>query len=339
MIARPDDWREHSEPPGWGRALAAAGISHVTVVGGSGRLGSVLVRYLVYGKCSVHVLDTSPPDPMPGVRFTACDLSSRAALPAGAFRGCDGIVHLAGLHGAHLAAGVSRRRFWAVNVGGTERVLEAAVRAGVPRVVIASSTSVYGPGSAAGHPAKVLDENSPLDPEDIYDLTKVAAERLLEAATDEQAGVALRFGRFFFPSYEGYHMRKASTGLDVRDACQAVALTLAAATLRRRAYCVASDLPLPYQSRQRLGLSAPQVLEEALPGFCDLAQRRRVKVPERVGKSVDTALARAELGYRPERALDWVVRMWRAEALACPAQRRLHGLFRGESLASTPLVS
>lgn len=339
MSPRPDDWREQPDPPGWLEALAVAGITNVTVVGGSGRLGSVLVRYLVYGKCTVHVLDTLPPDPMPGVRFTACDLSSRAALPTDAFRGCHGVVHVAGLHGAHLAAGVSRRRFWAVNVGGTERVLEAAVGAGVRRVVVASSTSVHGPGSPNGCPAKVFDEHSPLDPEDIYDLTKVAAERLLEAATDGQTGVALRFGRFFFPSYSGYHMRKASTGLDVRDACQAVTLALTAATLRRREYCVASDLPLPRRSRHRLGLAAPQVLEEALPGFCDLARGRQVKIPERVGKSVDTALARAELGYRPERALDWVVRIWRAETLACPAQRRLRDLFRAESLTGTPLMS
>jgi UDP-glucose 4-epimerase len=307
-------------------ALSAAGICNVAVVGGSGRLGAYLVRHLLRGRCKVHVLDSQPPDALPGVRFTACDLGCHGGFPADALRSSDAVVHLAGLHGAHLADGVSRRQFWRVNVQGTERVLEAAGRAGVRRVVIASSTSVYGSGSPRGQLARVLSESTELNPEDIYDLTKVAAERLLEEATDEKTGMILRFGRFFFPSHADYHLRKLSTGLDVRDACQAMIRALTAADPPRRAYCIASDLPLSVSDRQRLGVEARQVLDEALPGFGEVIRRRGMSLPDRVGKSVDTALARAELGYRPERALDWVATVWATGNPSTPARPRFRHL-------------
>ena len=307
----------------WVEALRGAGRMRVAVVGGSGRLGSRLVRFLVKAGHQVVVLDTTPPQPLNGLRFVGCDLLERDRFPYAALRGCTAVVHLAALHGAHLVSGADRRRFWAVNVDGTHRALDAARRAGVGRFVLASTTSVYGPGSPAGQPARVLDEETPLAPEDIYDLTKIAAERLLrEAARDGMTGVALRLGRFFFPSVADYHLRKLSTGLDVRDACQAVALALLAPPGRRAAaYCVASDLPLEREQRRRLGLDAAQVLDEVLPTFAGLARRRGVAIPSRVGKSVSTAAIRRALGYAPERSLAWLESTWSLQPRQAPRPR------------------
>ncbi len=289
----------------WVEALRGAGRMRVAVVGGSGRLGSRLVRFLVKAGHQVVVLDTTPPQPLNGLRFVGCDLLERDRFPYAALRGCTAVVHLAALHGAHLVSGTDRRRFWAVNVDGTHRALDAAT------------------GSPAGQPARVLDEETPLAPEDIYDLTKIAAERLLREATrDGMTGVALRLGRFFFPSVADYHLRKLSTGLDVRDACQAVALALLAPPGRRAAaYCVASDLPLEREQRLRLGLDAAQVLDEVLPTFAGLARRRGVAIPSRVGKSVSTAAIRRALGYAPERSLAWLASTWSLQPRQAPRPR------------------
>jgi nucleoside-diphosphate-sugar epimerase len=301
--------------------LSGSDIATVAVVGGSGRLGSSLVRVLLAADRRVVVLDAQPPEPLPGVRFVRCDLGRREPLPPAAVAGCDAVVHLAALHGAHLVAGTPRTAFWEVNVHGTQRVLDAAAAAGVRRVVLASSTSIYGSGSGPGQPARILDERTALDPEDVYDLTKIAAEHLLRDRTAPGVGVALRFGRFFFPSQAGYHLRKLSTGLDVHDANQAIVRALTAPAPPRPAYCVASDLALSEEDRRRLGTDVRAVLDRALPGFAESARQRGIELPERVGKSVSTALARAELGYRPERALDWVSRTW-APGRTAPGRRR-----------------
>jgi UDP-glucose 4-epimerase len=59
-----------------------------------------------------------------------------------------------------------------VNVTGTEAVLLAAETAAVPHIILASSAAVY---ADSGEP---LSERHPLDPRDIYGLTKVFAEQL-----------------------------------------------------------------------------------------------------------------------------------------------------------------
>jgi nucleoside-diphosphate-sugar epimerase len=182
---------------------------------------------------------------------------------------------------------------------------------GVTRVILASSTSVYGNGSKAGKLARVLEESTDPNPDDVYDLTKLAAERILEYANAQGLdGIALRFGRFFFPSHANYHLRKLSTGLDVRDGCQAIVRAIFAPELPRRAYCVASDLPLTREQRERLGLDVSAVLEEVLPQFLEGARQRGVTIPQRVGKSVCSDAARADLGYFPERTLKWVGELW-----------------------------
>jgi UDP-glucose 4-epimerase len=300
--------------PHWIDRLREAGPLRIGVVGGSGRLGSWLCRFLTEASHAVVVLDLRPPQPLPNLEFVSCDLRSTPDHIVASLRGCDAVVHLAGLHGAHLAAGADRRDFWTVNVRGTEHVLQAACCAEVRRVVLASSTSIYGSGSPPRQPARVLDELTALAPQDAYYLTKLAAERLLRGLDVAGVeGVALRLGRFFFPWQTGYHLRKLSTGLDVLEACQAIALALIAPRLRQPVYCVASDLPLHRDQRERLGIDAEAVLLEVIPSLVDAARDRGVPIPSRVGKSVSSDQLRSQLGYQPERSLAWVAQSWSSQ--------------------------
>ncbi|MFB8053508.1 NAD-dependent epimerase/dehydratase family protein [Streptomyces rubiginosohelvolus] len=308
--------------PEWLNSLEQSGCKTVAVVGGSGRLGSLLTRFLAQAGIFVHVLDATPGEVLPGTTFTQIRLGAYGPtkVPDDLLDGVDAVVHLAALHGAHLVAGYPRNEFWRVNVGGTDEILAAAQRANVPRVVVASSTSIYGAGTAEGMRAKVLHEDAPLAPEDVYDLTKLASEELLRQYTSSikgSVGVALRFGRFFFPSHADYHLRKLSTGLDAHDACQAVvrALTtpLAAGT---HAFCIASDHPMSHEQREHMGIDLREVLTAVLPELLTAAERRGTALPQRIGKSVDTSTAREQLGFAPERSLAWVASTWNAERRA-----------------------
>lgn len=279
----------------------------VGVVGGSGRLGSWLTHFLVLAGHEVRVVDNVPPHYAEGVSYRRCDLLDAETMRE-SLAGCTHVCHLAALHGAHLLAGTPRMRLWENNVVGTQNVLKAAM--GAERVVFASSTSVYGSGTPPPQPARVLTESTALKPEDVYDLSKMAAEQLVRRELPGSC-VTLRFGRFFYPNQHDYQLRKLSTGLDVRDACQAVVLAL----IRPAAnpvYCVASDLSLSYEQRRRLGIDARVVLLDALPDLVPEVEKHGIPIPERVGKSIDTTLIRADLGYHPERDLSWYFR----EALA-----------------------
>jgi nucleoside-diphosphate-sugar epimerase len=90
--------------------------------------------------------------------------------------GAAAVIHVAAVY---RSAGHPDRYYRDVNVGGTERLLEAAARAGLSRFVHTSTVGVYG---HVEHPP--ADETTPLAPGDIYQKTKAEADAL-----------ALGFGR------------------------------------------------------------------------------------------------------------------------------------------------
>jgi len=274
----------------------------VAVTGASGRLGTAIVARLAAEGMRVRALDMVEGVQPVGTEYRFIDLTDESSV-APALDGIDVLVHLAGLHGAHLAAGVPRRDLWRVNVEGTWRLLRMARH--VQRIVFASSMSVYGPGTGSG-PARVLDEDTPVAPEDVYDMSKMLGERALDhLRADGREAVALRLGRFYYGSRSDYHLRKLSTGLDVHDAATAFAAVIRASGTLRPAYCVVSDLDLTYDQRLRLGTDLRRVLDGALPGFADKAESCGYRIPERYGKAAVTAVLRADTGWAPEHDLSW----------------------------------
>lgn len=100
------------------------------------------------------------------------------------------VVHLAAVHFIP-AAEADPPRTVSLNVGGTQTVLTAAQRAGVETVWFASSGDVYAPAEA------VHAEHAPLKPFNIYGLSKLMAEQLVQ--TEAAKGGPCRFiiGRLF----------------------------------------------------------------------------------------------------------------------------------------------
>jgi nucleoside-diphosphate-sugar epimerase len=104
-----------------------------------------------------------------GVRVVEGDLGDRGALES-LVQGCDAVLHVAAVY---RTAGHPDSYYRDVNVGGTERLLEAAARAGARLFVHTSTVGVH--GHVTSPPA---DETSPFAPGDVYQETKAEAEAL-----------------------------------------------------------------------------------------------------------------------------------------------------------------
>ena len=103
-----------------------------------------------------------------GVEVVRGDLTDPVSLET-ACRGVDVVFHIAA---TYRTAGHGASTYHSVNVVGTENLLEAALCAGVRRVVHCSTGGVHG---HVEHPP--ADENAPFSPGDIYQRTKLEAEQ------------------------------------------------------------------------------------------------------------------------------------------------------------------
>jgi dihydroflavonol-4-reductase len=130
-------------------------MAKTLVTGASGFLGSHLARALVERGDDVRacVREDSKLENLHGLdcELFTCDVLDRRAVGR-ALRGVDRVFHLAGLTSIRASA----ERLTRINVEGTRTVLEAALRAGVGRVVYTSAAAVIGPAPPGG----VVDERA-----------------------------------------------------------------------------------------------------------------------------------------------------------------------------------
>ncbi|MFM1832750.1 MAG: hypothetical protein RLZZ461_1066 [Planctomycetota bacterium] len=156
--------------------------SSALVTGGAGFIGSHLVDALVADGVQVTVLDDLssgdrrwPSSHGDRVRFIEGDVRD-ASVCATAVEGADVVYHLASR--VSVVESVAEPELYrAVVLEGTQRMLDAAVAAGVRRLVLASSCSVYGDA-----PPPVA-ESAPIDPQSPYAAMKFAAEEACRAAS------------------------------------------------------------------------------------------------------------------------------------------------------------
>ena len=294
-------------------------VGQVLITGGGGRLGSAVARRLARAGYAVTAVDLAFPafldDPALGVRCILADvLSVRRNDELGrALETCGVVVHLAGLHGQHLRQGARIADLWRSNVEGTRQIVAAAA-GGAKRMILASTTAVYGPATAPGEPAAILDEDREPAPDNPYATSKLAAESVVAAAGGAaMTAICLRLGRFYREDERSYQIRKLSTGLDFQDAIDAITAVCRADGPPSGVYCVASDLPLVRADRLALGWDCRAVLEGCLPGFVEQAVLRGWEIPARVGRSVSSRKLQSASAYRPRRTLAQVAEQWRAE--------------------------
>ena len=128
--------------------------------------------------------------------FHFLELDLEEAPLNGPLRGVDVVFHLAGQPGVRSSWGAGFTDYVRNNITVTQRLLEAAERAGIRRFVYASSSSVYG-----NNPRLPTAESDPCQPFSPYGVTKLAAEHLCTAYAENGLleTVSLRYFTVYGP--------------------------------------------------------------------------------------------------------------------------------------------
>jgi len=175
----------------------------ILVTGATGAIGPRVVHALDQAGCRIHTfsIDTPTEAMFPqSVEVLVGDVTDQLAVQS-AMRDVDAVIHMAALLHIVNPPPELREKYEHVNVGGTATIVEAAIRAGVKRVVLFSTIAVYGHSDGC-----VLNEMSPTNPDTFYARTKCAAEQIVLNArgTDGQPlGTVLRLGAIYGSRIKG----------------------------------------------------------------------------------------------------------------------------------------
>ncbi|MGH8638340.1 MAG: NAD-dependent epimerase/dehydratase family protein, partial [Burkholderiales bacterium] len=155
----------------------------VLITGATGFTGGHLARAFAGRGYDVVALVRDGPRAEPlthaGISLVTGDLRDRGALERAA-AGAEVVYHIAAIY---RQAGLRDEEYRAVNAAAVSTVIEAARAAGVRRVVHCSTVGVH--GDIEDPPAN---EQAPLRPGDIYQVTKLEGERVARRAA-ERTGV------------------------------------------------------------------------------------------------------------------------------------------------------
>lgn len=300
------------------------------VTGGSGFVGRSLIPYLVGRGVTVRALARSDAAAQAVTKLGAepvrGDLAS--TLPIEPLRGSDVVYHA----GAFVDVWGDEREAFAVNVEGTQRVLDAARAAGVPRVVHVSTEAVL-VGGPKMHDA---DETwpRPRRPIGLYPRTKGQAEERVEAANAPGLATVIVRPRFVWGAGDTTLLPRLVEGAKngalvwigggryltstchVRNACEGLVKAAERGTPGGK-YFLTDGEPVPFrdfieallrtQGVEPPTRSAPYALVKAFSWASDTAARvlhlGRPRLPytafHLIGEevTVNDARARRELGY------------------------------------------
>jgi UDP-glucose 4-epimerase len=186
----------------------------IVFTGGSGKAGRHAVTHLLHKGYAVLNVDLKPLD-LPGVTTLVADLTDsgqtfNALTSHFGFRGYeegappsapDAVVHFAAIPRVLLEPD---NKTFAANVLSTYNVIEAAMKLGVRKVIIASSETTYGVCFAEGdkdYHRFPLEEDYDTDPMDSYGLSKVVNEKTARAFAMRYGAdiYALRIGNVIEP--------------------------------------------------------------------------------------------------------------------------------------------
>ena len=275
----------------------------VAVTGSGGLVGQRLVAALAGDPAvdRVVALDVAQQRVPAGVAAGVADVRDPAI--GDQLGGVDVLVHLA----FQLDPIHDEQAMREVNVDGTRTTLTAAVEAGVTRIVVASSATVYG-----AHPDNdvPLTESSPRRPPDDFSYARHKGEvedwlwGWAGELPDEVTVTVLRPAIIAGPGVENFITRQLElprfvTVAGHRPPLQVVHVDDAVEAFRLAA---TSDMPGAYNVAAPGWLS----MDEALA----VVGRRRLDLPEEVAWSTAAALWKVGLGEAPAGQLPYVMHPW-----------------------------
>lgn len=179
----------------------------ILITGATGAVGPLVVNAFHAAGHSIRTLSIDPPP----VGIWPADIDTRigdvtdAGVVRSAMEGAAAVVHMAALLHIVNPPPALEEKYQRINVGGTKVVVDAAIRAGVRRVVLFSTIAVYGPSDG-----RVITEDTPPRPDTFYARTKLDAEGLVLAARGadgEKIGTVLRLGAVYGVRIKGNYQR------------------------------------------------------------------------------------------------------------------------------------
>ncbi|MDH6181154.1 nucleoside-diphosphate-sugar epimerase [Microbacteriaceae bacterium SG_E_30_P1] len=271
----------------------------IAVTGGNGKLGRAVVTYLRESGHEVLSIDRVGERSETSVVVDLTDYGQVVDVLHGLddrHNGFDALVHLAAIPAPGLAPDAETFRN---NMLSTYNVLQAARRAGIKRIVTASSETVLGLPFETPPPYIPVDEEYDTRPESTYSLTKHLEEELerkLVRWDPELSITALRFSNVMSPEdYAGFSAWQDDASIrkwnlwgyiDARDGAQAV---LRALELSRPGF----DMFIIAAADTVMERSNESLVAEMFPG---------VEVRGDLGEHdtlLSIAKARRVLGYEP----------------------------------------
>ncbi len=163
----------------------------ILVTGGAGFIGSHLSRRLLADGHAVSVIDNESNGKRENVPAEAWyvrgDVTRPDEVEPAFIRGLDAVCHIAG-QVSIIRAFSSPVADLRTNTEGTLNILQLCLKYKVPRLIYASSMTIYGNGHAVPTP-----ETTPCCPDSYYGITKHAAERYVHA-TAERPDLGFDFG-------------------------------------------------------------------------------------------------------------------------------------------------
>ncbi len=172
-------------------------VERILVTGGAGFIGSHLVEALLGKGYKVRVLDNLSTGKVSNLPMDNANLNlvigdvADGAVVAQAMRDCGAVVHLAAVASVQASVDdpVSTHQS---NFVGTLNVCESMVKAGIKRVVFASSAAIYGNNGEG----TAIHEDTPKSPLTPYASDKLASEYYLDFYRREH-GLEPMIFRFF----------------------------------------------------------------------------------------------------------------------------------------------
>ncbi|MGK9147688.1 NAD(P)-dependent oxidoreductase [Plantibacter flavus] len=190
--------------------------TRILITGAAGLAGTGVRPLLLERGHELVLLDLAPIDARPGERVVTGSFTDPDVL-ADALDGVHLVVHF---------GGYSREQTWEdiarVNIDGTRLVLDAAHRAGVRHVLLASSTHAVGYHPVPTTPVRALEPR----PDSLYGVGKVAMEALGAVYADRHAMrvVSARIGT---AEVRPNNVRSLSTWLSFPDLVRLIEATAA----------------------------------------------------------------------------------------------------------------
>lgn len=306
------------------------------VTGASGYVGSEMVKYLqaqgIKVRAMLRDISKSKDINLPGVELIKADLQDAASLEA-AVKGVSGIYHIASIF---RQAGLPEAVFDDINFEGVRRLFDAAIRAGVKRIVHCSTGGVL--GHVANPPGS---DKSPYNPGDMYQRSKLKGEILAMDyfRSGKMRGVVIRpamvYGpgdtrnwklfkmiarkRFFYVGKGNAHVHF----IDVRDLVRAFYLAMQKTDLNAQIYHIPGEKAVPLTTMVNLiadhlhvprpWLHLPVKPVQWLGSLCELIctpfriqppiYKRRVDFFTK-NRHFDISKAQSELGFKPAKPFE-----------------------------------